>query len=165
MDLCAAYTPSPSPVSLSTQDGSRTNKVPVDAGPGAASSCYAFNNQHARQVSRSQSRSFPLNIDSSEPTVVPPVLLDLCTVAILHRFSSPSWWEHLAKHVSADISVDDAFDRVVRLEVRLYAQGFVGAESVLSCRPGKLSCSHHLDLVCFRTVPKYRSLKVLGASL
>jgi len=57
-----------------------------------------------------------LIISTQEPTVVPPVLLDLCTVAILHRFSSPSWWEHLAKHVSADISADDAFDRVVRLE-------------------------------------------------
>ncbi|KAF9247148.1 hypothetical protein BU15DRAFT_84696 [Melanogaster broomeanus] len=55
-------------------------------------------------------------ISTQEPTVVPPVLLDLCTVSILHRFSSPSWWEHLAKHVSADISADDAFDRVVRLE-------------------------------------------------
>ncbi|KAF8138654.1 hypothetical protein EV363DRAFT_538664 [Boletus edulis] len=57
-----------------------------------------------------------LIISTQEPTVVPPVLLDLCTVAILHRFSSPSWWEHLAKHVSADISEEDAFDRVVRLE-------------------------------------------------
>jgi len=57
-----------------------------------------------------------LIISTQEPTVVPPVLLDLCTIAILHRFSSPSWWEHLAKHVSADISAEDAFDRVVRLE-------------------------------------------------
>lgn len=55
-------------------------------------------------------------ISTQEPTVVPPVLLDLCTVAILHRFSSPSWWEHLAKHVSADISAEDAFDRVVKLQ-------------------------------------------------
>jgi len=53
----------------------------------------------------------------TEPTVIPPVLLDLCTVSILHRFSSPSWWEHLSKHVSADISGDDAFSRVVKLEV------------------------------------------------
>lgn len=74
-----------------------------------------------------------------EPTVVPPVLLDLCTVAILHRFSSPSvespiwlptftifslhrsWWEHLSRHVSADVSADDAFDKVVRLQVRQIA--------------------------------------------
>jgi hypothetical protein len=52
-----------------------------------------------------------------EPTVIPPVLLDLCTITVLHRFSSPSWWDHLSNHVSADLSAEDAFDRVVRLEV------------------------------------------------
>jgi hypothetical protein len=41
----------------------------------------------------------------------------LCTVAILHRFSSPSWWDHLAQHVSADFSGEDAFDKVVKLQV------------------------------------------------
>ncbi|PCH41311.1 hypothetical protein WOLCODRAFT_89215 [Wolfiporia cocos MD-104 SS10] len=53
-------------------------------------------------------------ISTQEPTVVPPVLLDLCGVTILHRFSSPSWFTHLIKHVSADIS-EEAFDKVVRL--------------------------------------------------
>ena len=56
----------------------------------------------------------------TEPTVVPPVLLDLCTVIILHRFSSPSWWEHLVKHVSADFTGGDAFDKVVRLQVTIF---------------------------------------------
>jgi len=55
-------------------------------------------------------------ISTQEPTVVPPVLLDLCTVAIMHRFSSPSWWEHVAHHVSADVSAEEAFDKVVRLQ-------------------------------------------------
>lgn len=50
--------------------------------------------------------------------MVPPVLLDLCTVAIMHRFSSPAWWDHLARHISADVSVDAAFDTVVKLQVR-----------------------------------------------
>lgn len=49
---------------------------------------------------------------------MPPVLLDLCTVAIMHRFSSPAWWDHLARHISADVSVDAAFDTVVKLQVR-----------------------------------------------
>ncbi|EMD40605.1 hypothetical protein CERSUDRAFT_91340 [Gelatoporia subvermispora B] len=53
-------------------------------------------------------------ISTQEPTVVPPVLLDLCNITIIHRFSSPSWWEHLAKHVSAKLS-DDAFDRLIKL--------------------------------------------------
>lgn len=56
-------------------------------------------------------------MDCAEPTVVPPVILDLCTVTIMHRFSSPAWWKALVAHVSAEISDDDAFDKVVRLEV------------------------------------------------
>ncbi|OJA13273.1 hypothetical protein AZE42_05023 [Rhizopogon vesiculosus] len=31
---------------------------------------------------------------------------DLCTVAIMHRFSSPAWWDHLARHIAADVSAD-----------------------------------------------------------
>lgn len=53
-----------------------------------------------------------------EPTVVPPILLDLCSVAILHRFASPAWWEHIAQHVSAQLSADEAFNHVVTLQVR-----------------------------------------------
>jgi len=52
-----------------------------------------------------------------EPTVVPPVLLDLCSVAILHRFSSPSWWNHLINHVPTDFSDSDAFEKIVKLQV------------------------------------------------
>ncbi|KAF8803657.1 hypothetical protein BYT27DRAFT_7144034 [Phlegmacium glaucopus] len=50
------------------------------------------------------------------PTVVPPVLLDLCTVVILHRFSSPTWWQHVIQHVPTDFSHSDAFDKIVRLQ-------------------------------------------------
>lgn len=62
----------------------------------------------------------------TEPTVIPPVLLDLCTVAIMHRFSSPAWWDHLARHVSADISTEEGFDKVVKLQVGLMP--FAGRE-------------------------------------
>ncbi|KAF7983973.1 hypothetical protein HWV62_18412 [Athelia sp. TMB] len=55
-------------------------------------------------------------ICTQEPTVIPAVLLDLCTVSILHRFASPSWWDHLTRHVSADFSGEDAFDKVVKLQ-------------------------------------------------
>ncbi|KAJ8523436.1 hypothetical protein ONZ45_g29 [Pleurotus djamor] len=54
-------------------------------------------------------------ISTQEPTAIPPVLLDLCTVTIMHRFSSPAWWEHLVKHVSANFTGSDAFDEVVTL--------------------------------------------------
>jgi hypothetical protein len=53
----------------------------------------------------------------TEPTVIPPVLLDLCPIVIAHRFSSPAWWEHLRKHVSAKVSEEAGFDAVVRLGV------------------------------------------------
>jgi len=52
-----------------------------------------------------------------EPTVIPPVILDLCTVMILHRFSSPEWWEHVKRHVSAQISAEDVFEKIVGLKV------------------------------------------------
>ncbi|KXN86394.1 hypothetical protein AN958_10256 [Leucoagaricus sp. SymC.cos] len=55
-------------------------------------------------------------ISTQEPTILPPVIIDLCTVIMLHRFQSPAWWEHIVKHVSADFSLGDAFDRVVRLQ-------------------------------------------------
>lgn len=53
----------------------------------------------------------------AEPTVVPKTVLDLCSVTILHRFTSPAWWQHLIQHVSADFSKSDAFDQVVKLQV------------------------------------------------
>ncbi|KAH8113307.1 P-loop containing nucleoside triphosphate hydrolase protein [Phellopilus nigrolimitatus] len=56
-------------------------------------------------------------VSTQEPTIVPPVLIDLCSIAIMHRFSSPSWWEHIKKHVSADLSCTDAYDRIVKLRV------------------------------------------------
>ncbi|KAG1817521.1 uncharacterized protein BJ212DRAFT_1349680 [Suillus subaureus] len=71
-------------------------------------------------------------ISTQEPTVVPPVLLDLCTVAIMHRFSSPAWWDHLARHISADVSVDAAFDTIVELQT---GQAIVLAPSGLGVFP------------------------------
>lgn len=60
----------------------------------------------------------PFAYPSPEPTCVPSVLLDLCGVAIMHRFSSPSWWTHVTKHFSGNFSVGNtpAFDQVVTLK-------------------------------------------------
>lgn len=52
-----------------------------------------------------------------EPTILPPIIIDLCNVVILHRFQSPAWWDHIVKHISADLSIGDAFNHVVRLQV------------------------------------------------
>ncbi|KAJ7165756.1 hypothetical protein C8R46DRAFT_899970 [Mycena filopes] len=40
-------------------------------------------------------------IATQEPTVVPSTILDLAAVIVCHRFSSPTWAAHLAKHVSS----------------------------------------------------------------
>ncbi|KAJ7151964.1 hypothetical protein C8R46DRAFT_1121634 [Mycena filopes] len=40
-------------------------------------------------------------IATQEPTVIPPTVLDLASAIICHRFSSPAWCAHLAKHLSA----------------------------------------------------------------
>ncbi|KZP24515.1 hypothetical protein FIBSPDRAFT_856704 [Athelia psychrophila] len=74
-------------------------------------------------------------ISTQEPTVVPAVLLDLCTVAILHRFQSPSWWKHLAEHVSADVSAEDAFEKVVGLQT---GEAIILAPSGLQVKDGLL---------------------------
>ncbi|KAG1732028.1 uncharacterized protein EDB91DRAFT_1251964 [Suillus paluster] len=71
-------------------------------------------------------------ISTQEPTVVPPVLLDLCSVAIMHRFSSPAWWDHLARHISADVSIEEAFDTVVKLQT---GQAIILAPSGLGVFP------------------------------
>ena len=60
----------------------------------------------------------PVDKGIVEPTVVPPVLLDLCQLMILHRFTSKLWWDHVASHAAADVDDKNAFDKIVNLEVR-----------------------------------------------
>ncbi|KAI9001331.1 hypothetical protein BD414DRAFT_533084 [Trametes punicea] len=56
-------------------------------------------------------------ISTQEPTAVPPVLIDLCSIAILHRFSSPAWWDAVAKRICIDLSSNEqGFSQVVTLK-------------------------------------------------
>ncbi|KAI0363571.1 hypothetical protein BV20DRAFT_1039877 [Pilatotrama ljubarskyi] len=55
-------------------------------------------------------------ISTQEPTAVPPVLIDLCSIAIFHRFSSPAWWDAVVKRVCVDLSSDQGFNQVVKLK-------------------------------------------------
>jgi hypothetical protein len=41
--------------------------------------------------------------------------LDLCSFIVAHRFSSPGWLKHLAKHVSAADGLTDYWASKVRL--------------------------------------------------
>ncbi|KAG8688262.1 hypothetical protein FRC09_013006 [Ceratobasidium sp. 395] len=54
-------------------------------------------------------------ISTQEPTVLPPVLIDLCSCLIMHRFSSKRWYDHLLGHIAADMP-DDAFAQLVSLK-------------------------------------------------
>ncbi|KDQ18206.1 hypothetical protein BOTBODRAFT_105043 [Botryobasidium botryosum FD-172 SS1] len=64
-----------------------------------------------------QQRHFAMRviISTQEPTVVPTSILDLTTVTILHRFSSRAWWDHLANHVSTQLT-EEGFDQIVKLQ-------------------------------------------------
>lgn len=64
-------------------------------------------------------------ISTQEPTISPK-LLDLCTVTIVHRFSSPEWLRCLKAHLAAlDDVVDEdgkpdlnaVFQKIVKLRV------------------------------------------------
>ncbi|KAJ7854935.1 hypothetical protein B0H14DRAFT_2353441, partial [Mycena olivaceomarginata] len=55
-------------------------------------------------------------IATQEPTIIPPTILDLASIIICHRFSSPAWCTHLARHVSAGSeSASDWYQQVMLL--------------------------------------------------
>ncbi|KAH9829259.1 uncharacterized protein C8Q71DRAFT_791331 [Rhodofomes roseus] len=109
-------------------------------------------------------------ISTQEPTVVPPVLLELCGVAILHRFSSPAWWEHVAKHVSADIDSKTAFDIIVKLQTgqaMLLAPSGLGTSRESSAKPAddERRVLRHFGRKCVVVKTRLRITKDGGASL
>ncbi|KAJ7360776.1 hypothetical protein DFH08DRAFT_1073958 [Mycena albidolilacea] len=54
-------------------------------------------------------------IATQEPTVIPATILDLASVIICHRFSSPAWCSHLARHISASTESADWYQQVMLL--------------------------------------------------
>ncbi|KAG8891632.1 hypothetical protein FRC01_014600, partial [Tulasnella sp. 417] len=76
-----------------------------------------------------------LIMSTQEPTVIPEALLDLCSITIMHRFSSIGWFDHLSKHVSSDFG-SEAFDSVVRLKASRVQTSLTGQAIVLA--PGGL---------------------------
>lgn len=59
-------------------------------------------------------------IATQEPTVSSK-LLDLCSMTIVHRFSSPSWLQTLKSHLAGISSIEDTSDRDVKLIFKLIA--------------------------------------------
>ncbi|KAJ7817960.1 hypothetical protein B0H13DRAFT_1739258 [Mycena leptocephala] len=54
-------------------------------------------------------------IATQEPTVIPATILDLASIIICHRFSSPAWCSHLARHVSASTESANWYQQVMLL--------------------------------------------------
>lgn len=67
-------------------------------------------------------------IATQEPTVS-PALLDLCNVTVIHRFTSPAWFQAIKKHIAGATMADESgsreqdakssdqiFHRIVRLK-------------------------------------------------
>ncbi|KAJ7875723.1 hypothetical protein B0H14DRAFT_3547050, partial [Mycena olivaceomarginata] len=54
-------------------------------------------------------------IATQEPTIIPPTILDLASIIICHRFSSPAWCTHLARHVSAGSESASWYQQVMLL--------------------------------------------------
>ncbi|KAH8830733.1 hypothetical protein DL96DRAFT_1786217 [Flagelloscypha sp. PMI_526] len=71
-------------------------------------------------------------IISTQAHRCPPSLIDLCSIAILHRFSALNWWTHISGHLSADFSESDAFDMIVKLK---NGESIMLVPSGLGCLP------------------------------
>ncbi|KAI0265152.1 hypothetical protein BC834DRAFT_1033285 [Gloeopeniophorella convolvens] len=78
-------------------------------------------------VRQQRHMSMRVIVSTQEPTVVPSAFLALCSIVVMHRFSSSAWWEHLRKHVSAKMSSEEAFDTVVTLKT---------GEAIVACPTG-----------------------------
>jgi len=87
-------------------------------------------------VRQQRHMSMRVIVSTQEPTVLPSAFLALCSTIILHRFASPAWWDHLKNHISAKMSSEDAFDRVVTLKT---------GEALVSCPTGLYVSSAQSD--------------------
>jgi hypothetical protein len=76
-------------------------------------------------------------ISTQDPTTLPPALIDLCPLVVVHRFSSPNWWSMLSKHVSTGKAEDaqEMFERIVRLRT---GEAFVFSPGGLVTKEGKI---------------------------
>ncbi|GJE88802.1 hypothetical protein PsYK624_048890 [Phanerochaete sordida] len=73
-------------------------------------------------------------ISTQEPTVIPSQVLELSSIILAHRFSSPAWMEHLSRHLSPCRSAasTDLFDKIAALGS---GEAILFAPSGLALRP------------------------------
>ena len=99
-------------------------------------------------------------IATQEPTVIPRTVLDLALFVACHRFSSPAWCRHLAKHVSA--GSDQWLEDVMMLET---GEALVFSAASLVSVPGEESGTRLLGRDCLRVRVRPRLTSDGGASV
>jgi hypothetical protein len=74
-------------------------------------------------------------IATQEPTISPK-LMDLCSMTIVHRFSSPAWFNAIKDHLAAASEADrqEMFEKIVRLDV---GESLVFSPSSFLCLNGE----------------------------
>ena len=75
-------------------------------------------------------------ISTQEPTISPR-LLDLCSMTVVHRFTSPEWFGVLRRHILMEeekTNPDGLFRRILNLRV---GEALLFAPSALICRENR----------------------------
>lgn len=70
-------------------------------------------------------------IATQEPTINPK-LLDLCSMTIVHRFTSPSWLQMLKTHLAGISGIEDSSDRDIKQIFKLIVNLEVGQALLFS---------------------------------
>ena len=66
----------------------------------------AFTNKLLQLIRQQRHLATRVVISTQEPTISPR-LLDLCTVTIVHRFTSPGWFRTLCNHLAGVSTLDE----------------------------------------------------------
>lgn len=98
-------------------------------------------------------------IATQEPTVSPK-LLDLCSITIVHRFTSPAWLAILRSHLSGicsmatknDDELRELFEEIVTLKVG--ESLLFSPSAILSVDDGRVARRLGMDMLRFKTRPR-----------
>ena len=76
----------------------------------------AFTNKLLQLIRQQRHLATRVVISTQEPTISPR-LLDLCTVTMVHRFTSPQWFRTLREHL-AGVSTPDELGEATKRDTR-----------------------------------------------
>jgi hypothetical protein len=66
----------------------------------------AFTNTLLKNIREQRHKAVRVVVSTQEPTLN-LALLDLCSIALVHRFTSPAWFDALRKHLAGAYFTDD----------------------------------------------------------